>query len=79
MSEGLGAFEPAGEPDTSTAADAADSAAILRGQAQSIIDEVLNSTEPEYEQARAQLRRIVARYPGHPELALLVHLMNREQ
>lgn len=51
----------------------------LRWQAQEIIDEVLNGTEPGEELARARLRRCVAQNPGRPERALLQQLMvNRD-
>ena len=47
----------------------------LRWQAQEIIDEVLDGTDPGEELARARLRRCVARHPGEPEQALLEQLM----
>ncbi|MDJ0457524.1 hypothetical protein PUN71_009955 [Arthrobacter sp. NQ7] len=50
----------------------------LRWQAQEIIDELLSSTDPADELAKARLRRFVARNPGRPEKALLEQLMASE-
>ena len=50
----------------------------LRWQAQEIIEEMLSSTDPSEELARARLRRFVARNPGRPEKALLEQLMASE-
>ncbi|MCZ2404684.1 hypothetical protein IV498_16235 [Paenarthrobacter sp. Z7-10] len=48
-----------------------------RRQALEIIQTVLNDPAPEREEIRARLRRHVATDPGHPELALLKHLLER--
>ena len=50
----------------------------LRWQAQEIIDELLSSTDPADELAKARLRRYVAQNPGRPERALLEQLMASE-
>ena len=57
----------------------ANCARTVREQAQDIIDEVLDGTAPEGALARDRLRRCVFRHPGHPELALRVHLMSRDE
>jgi hypothetical protein len=50
----------------------------LRWQAQEIIDELLSSTDPADEMAKARVRRFLAQNPGQPEKALLEQLMARE-
>jgi hypothetical protein len=50
----------------------------LRWQAQEIIDELLSSTDPADEMAKARVRRFLAQNPGQPEKALLEQLMSRE-
>jgi hypothetical protein len=51
----------------------------LRWQAQEIIDEVLNGTDPGEELARARLGRWVAQNRGRPEGAILQQLLiNRD-
>ncbi|WP_051423231.1 hypothetical protein [Arthrobacter sp. MA-N2] len=78
MSEPLESQDPLVEPEPVLVAGGnSDSLAALREQAQDIIDEVLNETEPSGEHLRAKLRSSIARHPGFPELALLEHLMNR--
>ncbi len=47
----------------------------LQSQALEIIDEILAGSAPEEAEARASLRRQVARNPGRPERALLAHMM----
>lgn len=47
----------------------------LRGQVTEIIDAILAETGPEAGEIREQLRRLVASHPGHPEKALLQHLL----
>lgn len=61
-------------PETMT-----EGAQTLREQAQEIIDEVLSNTAPENARVRDRLRRCVFRHPGHPELALLEQLMNKDE
>lgn len=78
MSEPLESEDPLVEPEpVLVPGDDSASLSALRGQAQEIIDEVLNGTEPSGEHLRAKLRASIARHPGFPELALLEHLMNR--
>ncbi|GAA4036897.1 hypothetical protein GCM10023063_22280 [Arthrobacter methylotrophus] len=78
MSEPLESQDPLVEPEPVLVPGGnSDSLAALREQAQDIIDEVLNETEPSGEHLRAKLRSSIARHPGFPELALLEHLMNR--
>lgn len=48
----------------------------LRGQVTEIIEAILAETGPEEAVVRDQLRRHVANHPGHPEKALLKHLLN---
>lgn len=71
---------PATGPASGAGAGAgANCARTVREQAQDIIDEVLDGTAPGRVLARDRLRRCVFRHPGHPELALLEHLMSRDE
>jgi EAL domain-containing protein (putative c-di-GMP-specific phosphodiesterase class I) len=47
----------------------------LHGQVADVIQHVLDDPDPEGEWARSQLRERLAAYPGHPERALLEHLI----
>lgn len=63
-------------PDSHEWSGAEDDISPLRGQVSEIIDAILAETGPEEAEVRAQLRRHVANHPGHPEKALLKHLLN---
>ncbi|MFB0840104.1 hypothetical protein ACETK3_19135 [Arthrobacter sp. E44] len=47
----------------------------LQLQALEIIDEILSGTDPAEESVRRSLGGHVARWPGQPERALLMHMM----
>ena len=48
----------------------------LRRQVSTIIDAILADDSPDEAEVRERLRRHVARNPGHPEKALLSHLIS---
>ena len=48
----------------------------LRGQVTEIITAILAETGPAEAEVREKLRRHVDNHPGHPEKALLKHLLN---
>jgi hypothetical protein len=56
-------------------AEQAASAGAIRHQATRIIDAVLADTAPDHRQARELLRQQIAAHPGHPERALMEHLL----
>ncbi|WP_306927124.1 EAL domain-containing protein [Arthrobacter globiformis] len=47
----------------------------LRRQVMELIEDVLKDPDPDRDWARAQLRELLAAYPGNPERALLEHLI----
>jgi hypothetical protein len=47
----------------------------LQLQALEIIDEILSGTAPEESEARRSLKWHVAHHPGHPQRALLMHML----
>lgn len=65
-----------GDPhDLVSGAEQAASADAIRHQATIIIDAVLADTAPDHHRARDLLRQQIAAHPGHPERALMEHLL----
>jgi hypothetical protein len=65
-----------GDPDDLVSgAEQAASADALKHQATRIIDAVLAETAPDHRRARELLRQQIAAHPGHPERALMEHLL----
>jgi hypothetical protein len=52
-----------------------DDVAGIRRQASDIIEAVLSGTDPHQARARDELRRLLAAYPGRPEIALAEDLL----
>jgi hypothetical protein len=61
--------------DLESGAEHAASAVGIRHQAARIVDAVLTDTAPEHDRARELLRQQIAAHPGHPERALMEHLV----
>jgi len=67
--------EEGDQHDLVSGAEQAASADDIQHQASRIIDAVLDDTAPDHRQARELLRQQIAAHPGHPERALMEHLL----